>query len=80
LVPSPNVAEDHQTRNAEALVKRGAAVMVPDQLATEALFMTALSLVRDERRLQELKHNIAALAQHDSARRIVDEIAKIVNR
>lgn len=54
--------------------------MVPDQLATEALFMTALSLVRDERRLQELKHNIAALAQHDSARRIVDEIAKIVNR
>ncbi len=80
LVPSPNVAEDHQTRNAEALVNRDAALMVPDRLAVEELFDTALDLVGKENRLHQLGLNIAALAQHDSADRIVDEIAKIVKR
>lgn len=80
LVPSPNVAEDHQTKNAEALVKRDAALMVTDRQAVEKLFETALTLVREERRLLQLSHNIAALAQHDSADRIVDEIATIVKR
>ncbi|MDK2852944.1 MAG: UDP-N-acetylglucosamine--N-acetylmuramyl-(pentapeptide) pyrophosphoryl-undecaprenol [Proteiniphilum sp.] len=80
LVPSPNVAEDHQTHNAEALVRKDAALMVPDRLAPERLFDEAIRLVRDESRLQELSRNIASLAQPDSAGRIVDEIAKIVKR
>lgn len=78
LVPSPNVAEDHQTHNAEALVRKDAALMVPDRLAAERLFDEAVRLVRDDSRLQELSRNIASLAQHDSAGRIVDEIAKML--
>ena len=80
LVPSPNVAEDHQTRNAESLVRNNAALMVPDRDATERLFDEALALVRDEHRLQELSRNIAMLAQYNSADRIVDEIEKLVKR
>ena len=79
LVPSPNVAEDHQTQNAMALVKRDAAVMVTDAEVKAHLFNTALSLVKDERKLEELSRNILKLAQRGSARRIVDEIEKIVN-
>lgn len=80
LVPSPNVAEDHQTHNAESLVKHDAALMVPDREAVDTLFDTALNVVRDEKRLQELSVNIAALAQLNSAERIVDEIEKIVRK
>lgn len=80
LVPSPNVAEDHQTRNAEALVQHDAAVMVPDRQAVGRLFDEALTLVRNDGRLQALSRNIAALAQHDSAKRIVDEMEKMVIR
>jgi len=80
LVPSPNVAEDHQTRNAESLVRKDAALMVPDREATGRLFDEALTLVRNEHRLQELSRNIAMLAQYNSADRIVDEIEKIVKR
>ena len=78
LVPSPNVAENHQTKNAQALVNKDAAVMVSDVLAPGLLFDVALSLVRDDARLKSLRRQIAKLAQHDSARRIVDEIEKIV--
>ncbi len=80
LVPSPNVAEDHQTHNAESLVRNDAALMVPDRDATERLYDEALALVRNEQRLQELSRNIAKLAQYNSADRIVDEIEKIVKR
>ncbi|OPZ30679.1 MAG: UDP-N-acetylglucosamine--N-acetylmuramyl-(pentapeptide) pyrophosphoryl-undecaprenol N-acetylglucosamine transferase [Bacteroidetes bacterium ADurb.BinA174] len=78
LVPSPNVAEDHQTQNAIALVKKNAAVMVSDANAKALLFDTALKLVDDNEKLKSLSDNILKLAQHDSAKRIVDEIAKIV--
>jgi UDP-N-acetylglucosamine--N-acetylmuramyl-(pentapeptide) pyrophosphoryl-undecaprenol N-acetylglucosamine transferase len=78
LVPSPNVAEDHQTKNAQALVNKEAAVMVSDVLAPALLFDVVLSLVHDETQLTNLSRNIAQLAQHDSANRIVDEIEKIV--
>lgn len=77
LVPSPNVAEDHQTQNAMALVRNDAAVMVTDAEAKGCLFETALRLVKDDSRLDELSRNILKLAQPGSARRIVDEIAKI---
>ena len=78
LVPSPNVAEDHQTQNAMALVKKDAAVMVSDANACELLFDTALRLVNDNEKLKSLSENILKLAQKDSAKRIVDEIVGIV--
>ena len=78
LVPSPNVAEDHQTQNAMALVKKDAAVMVSDANACELLFDTALRLVNDNEKLKSLSENILKLAQRDSAKRIVDEIVGIV--
>lgn len=77
LVPSPNVAEDHQTKNAQALVDKDAAVMVSDQLAPGVLFDVALALVRNDEQRGRLSENIGKLAQHDSAERIVDEIEKI---
>ena len=78
LVPSPNVAEDHQTKNAQALVTTDAAVMVSDVLAPDLLFDVALSLIQNNEQLKSLRSQIAKLAQHDSAKRIVDEIEKIV--
>jgi len=80
LVPSPNVAEDHQTKNAQALVNKDAAVMVSDTLAPRVLFDVALSLVQNDDQLKSLSRHIARLAQHDSAKRIADEIEKIVGR
>lgn len=78
LVPSPNVAEDHQTKNAMALVNKDAAVMVADKDAEKELVSCALDIIYDEKRLSSLSKNIALLAQHQSAERIVDEIVKII--
>ena len=78
LVPSPNVAEDHQTKNAKALVDKDAAVMVSDKLAPDVLFDVALALVRNDEQRKQLSDNIGKLAQHDSAERIVNEIEKII--
>ena len=78
LVPSPNVAEDHQTKNAQALVDKGAAIMVADKEAEQKLVPTALQVIHDSARLETLSRNIAKLAHHLSAERIVDEIVKII--
>lgn len=74
FVPSPNVAEDHQTHNAMALVKKDAAMIVTDAQAPETLMHTACSLVRDKARREILEKNIAALARPDAAEAIVKEI------
>lgn len=78
LVPSPNVAEDHQTKNALALVKEDAAVMVKDSEARSTLLPRALALIQQPERLETLRRNILKLAQHDSAERIADEIFKLI--
>ena len=80
LVPSPNVAEDHQTMNAKALVDKDAALMMSDNIAIDMLFDLALSLVKNERDLKTLSENILKLAQHNSAERIVNEIEQILNK
>ena len=74
LVPSPNVAEDHQTHNAMALVNKDAAVLVRDADAADQLITTALELIQDDKRLQTLHTNILKLAQKDSAKRIAEEV------
>ncbi len=80
LVPSPNVAEDHQTKNALALVEKDAALMIPDKDAKDQLVPMALNVVANEERLASMSKHIAMLAQHHSADRIVDEIIRIINR
>lgn len=77
FVPSPNVAEDHQTRNAEALVARDAAVMVRDAEAVRCGMERALELLSDSRRLKALAGNIAALGVPDAAERVVRQIEKV---
>ena len=79
LVPSPNVAEDHQTKNALALVNKDAALYVKDAEAMEKLIPTALETVADANRLQALSSNIARLALPDSARRIAEEVLKLAD-
>lgn len=78
LVPSPNVAEDHQTHNAKALSSRGAAVLVTDAEAREKLVNEAISLISDRQRLTDMSNEISKMAICDSASRIVDEVEKIV--
>ena len=78
LVPSPNVAEDHQTKNALALVNKDAAVMITDANAQEQLVDKVLEILHDEEKLTSLSEHIKTLAQHNSADRIVDEIIKII--
>ncbi len=80
LVPSPNVAEDHQTHNAMALVKKDAAVLVKDVDASKSLIFTALSLIQDNDRLDVLKQNILGLALPDSARLIAEEVMKLAKK
>jgi len=79
LVPSPNVAEDHQTRNADALVARKAAIMVPDNLAREHLMDKMLKLMGDEEQKKELSKNIVQLGISDASQRIAAEVIKIVD-
>jgi len=74
LVPSPNVAEDHQTKNAMALVRKDAAVLVPDNKAYRQLIEKALEVISNEKQLQFLSENIAKLAEPNSAQRIADVI------
>ena len=77
LVPSPNVAEDHQTHNAMALVRRDAAVIVRDAEAGEKLVGTALELIQDKERLEKLHENVLQLAEPDSAKRIAEEVIRL---
>ena len=80
LVPSPNVAEDHQTHNAMALVNKDAAVLVRDADAADRLIDTALRLIQDDAKLNTLHTNILTLAQTDSAKRIAEEVMALAQR
>ena len=78
FVPSPNVAEDHQTHNAMALVRKEAAVMVKDSEASKDLFKTACSLIEDPQKLASMEKNIAGLALRDAAMTIAEEVYRII--
>jgi UDP-N-acetylglucosamine--N-acetylmuramyl-(pentapeptide) pyrophosphoryl-undecaprenol N-acetylglucosamine transferase len=77
LVPSPNVAEDHQTHNAMALVRKNAAVLVKDIDAQEQMVATALQLIEDDSTLLSLHTNILTLALPDSANLIANEVIQL---
>jgi UDP-N-acetylglucosamine--N-acetylmuramyl-(pentapeptide) pyrophosphoryl-undecaprenol N-acetylglucosamine transferase len=78
LVPSPNVAEDHQTKNAMALVNREAAILVRDAEAGKVLVDEVISLAANEMKQVQLTSNIASFAMPAAAERIVDEVMKAI--
>ncbi|MBK7127983.1 MAG: undecaprenyldiphospho-muramoylpentapeptide beta-N-acetylglucosaminyltransferase [Crocinitomicaceae bacterium] len=78
LVPSPNVAEDHQTKNAMALVNKNAAILVKDIEAKETLIKKALDLFADQKLAEQLAENIKKLGIADAPVRILKEIEKII--
>lgn len=80
LVPSPNVAEDHQRKNAQALVEQGAAVMILDCDCRKQLAEEIKALLSDENKRHDLSKNIAKMALRDSDERIVDRIYEILKR
>ena len=80
LVPSPNVAEDHQTKNALALSTRDAAILVPDANASAQLVDTMLATVADGEKIATLSGNVLQMALRDAAEHIVDEVEKIIKK
>lgn len=80
LVPSPNVAEDHQTKNALALANRNSAIMVRDAESVEKLGSTMLATVHDDALLASLGENVAKMALRNADERIVDCVMEIINR
>lgn len=80
LVPSPNVAEDHQTRNAMALVNKQAALYVKDVEAAKLLLPLAIDTVKDDTKLQSLHENIQKMALPDSADIIAKEVIKLAEQ
>ena len=77
LVPSPNVAEDHQTKNALALADKDAALYVKDAEAADTLLELAVKTVHDEEKLRSLRENVLKLALPDSANIIAEEVIKL---
>ena len=77
LIPSPNVAEDHQRKNAMALVKQKAAVLVSDN-ETRSVLEKALALLNDEMQISEISKNAKRMGKPNAARDIVNEIEKLI--
>jgi UDP-N-acetylglucosamine--N-acetylmuramyl-(pentapeptide) pyrophosphoryl-undecaprenol N-acetylglucosamine transferase len=77
LIPSPNVAEDHQTRNAEALSTRNAAVLITDDTAAKVLVDEAIKLISDKTRRDTLSSNILKMADREADIRIAEEVLKL---
>ena len=79
LVPSPNVSEDHQTKNAMALVNKNAAIHIPDVKAKEQLIPTAIDTVKDADRLAQLSANIQEMARPNAAQQIAKEVLMLAD-
>ena len=78
LVPSPNVAEDHQTKNAMALVKNDAAILINDRSAEDTLVAEALKLLANKERCKSLSENIGKMGYRDADVVIAEEVLKLV--
>ena len=79
LIPSPNVAEDHQTKNAQALVAKKAAIMISDNQAINVLGKQIEELLDKQGKQKELADNLHSLAITNSSELIVDEVLKLIN-
>ena len=80
LIPSPNVAEDHQTENANALVKAKAAIMVKDSEATLEMLPQAIHILRNESQHRQLCQQIKTLARPNAASEIAQEVRKLARK
>ena len=80
LVPSPNVAEDHQTKNAMALVDKHAAIYVKDSEAPDTLLKLALETISDDQKLASLSENVKKMGLQNSADVIADEVLKLIKK
>jgi UDP-N-acetylglucosamine--N-acetylmuramyl-(pentapeptide) pyrophosphoryl-undecaprenol N-acetylglucosamine transferase len=80
LVPSPNVAEDHQTKNAQALSAKNAAILMPDNQALIKLVQEAVNLVSDNEKRKILSENIVRMADRDADKRIAEEVIKLMRQ
>jgi len=80
FVPLPSAAEDHQTKNAQALVEKKAALLVKDQEANETLVDSVIQLIRNKEKQIELNHNLLKLARKDSDEKIANEILALINQ
>ena len=78
FIPSPNVAEDHQTHNAMALVRKDAAILVKDSEAMDKMMSTALELLKDPERIAAIEENAGRMALPDAAQKIADEIYTLI--
>jgi UDP-N-acetylglucosamine--N-acetylmuramyl-(pentapeptide) pyrophosphoryl-undecaprenol N-acetylglucosamine transferase len=80
LVPSPNVAEDHQTRNAMALAEKDAAIVISDDNAEKRLVGEVIKLISDNQKKKTLSENIAKMAERDADIRIAREVLKLIEK
>ena len=79
LVPSPNVSEDHQTKNAMALVDKGAAIYVADAKAKEELVKRAIEVVCDDAKIASLEENILSFGRPNAAEDIAEEVLMLAD-
>ena len=79
LVPSPNVSEDHQTKNAMALVDKGAAIHIPDSKAKEELVKVAVETVLDQEKIATLEKNVEKLGKPNAAEVIANEVIRLAD-
>jgi UDP-N-acetylglucosamine--N-acetylmuramyl-(pentapeptide) pyrophosphoryl-undecaprenol N-acetylglucosamine transferase len=80
LVPSPNVSEDHQTKNAMALVKNQAAILIKDHVAKEKLIPEAIRVLNEEDQMNELRVAIKRMAKPNATADIVDVIEQLITK
>ncbi len=78
LVPLPTAAEDHQTKNCEALVQRNAGILVKDADAAQKLISEAINLIKDQDRCNQLAHNIAPLGRPNAAAEIAQQVLSLI--
>jgi UDP-N-acetylglucosamine--N-acetylmuramyl-(pentapeptide) pyrophosphoryl-undecaprenol N-acetylglucosamine transferase len=80
LIPSPNVAEDHQTKNAKALADKNAAVLMPDNMIAKNLVNEIINLLADTNKQKELSENILKMAEKDADKRIAEVVFKLIEK
>lgn len=80
FIPSPNVSEDHQTKNAKAIVERGAAILIKESNLDDEFKIVFEAIVKDQGKLQNLTENIKKLAKPNATNAIVEEIKKVLKK
>ena len=79
LVPSPHVAEDHQTKNARSVLDRGGAVLIPDDRIVDTLGAEVRALLEDREACTSLSEALARTARPDAADRVVDQVLSVLS-